>query len=204
MRNSDVLMRISHFLIISWEKGMIRLYTFRAIIPSWVQNTINSYSFCTSANPMIWVRHPCLLASFKIQLTSDMPSCLGISNLGGFFCNLRASRRKLVKNVTSMQEGGETKNMWLKSFGSYQFRKFYLWWWYKVWSTYTQNIFGLVVTIEHLKGEIFALSHASINSFPHTLKYTYIGVEMQKNIMVKGHEFRKLWAYNRLCILFLR
>ena len=44
----------------------------------------------------------------------------------------------------------------------------------------TQNIFGLVVTIEHLRGEIFALSHASINSFPHTLKYTYIGVEMQK------------------------
>ena len=68
----------------------------------------------------------------------------------------------------------------------------------------TQNIFGLVVTIEHLRGEIFALSHASINSFPHTLKYTYIGVEMQKNIMVKGHGFRKLWVYNRLCILFLR
>ena len=43
-----------------------------------------------------------------------------------------------------------------------------------------QNIFGLVVTIEHLRGEIFALSHASINSFPHTLKYTCIGVEMQK------------------------
>ena len=58
----------------------------------------------------------------------------------------------------------------------------------------TQNIFGLVVTIEHLRGEIFALSHASINSFPHTLKYTYIGVEMQKNIMVKGHVFRKLWV----------
>ena len=44
----------------------------------------------------------------------------------------------------------------------------------------TQNIFGLVVTIEHLRGEIFALSHASINSFLHTLKYTYEGDDAKK------------------------